>query len=275
LRTNQENHAMKTIALGISYIGAGFHGWQYQNTSTPTIQAEIERSLSEIAAETIKVTCAGRTDSGVHATKQVVHFQTAASRPLKAWVKGTNALLPDSISVDWSQEVISDFSARFSANARRYFYLIYNNDIRSALFSENLTREHRRLDVLAMHKAGRHLLGENDFTSFRGAQCQSKTAMRNVHHLDVRRVGDLILIDIQANAFLLHMVRNIAGVLMDIGAGTRDADWMRELLMLKNRNMGSITASPKGLYLVDVIYPDHPKLPQGPNLPHLLSGMLN
>ncbi|MFT5209612.1 MAG: tRNA pseudouridine38-40 synthase [Flavobacterium sp.] len=262
---------LSSFALGVSYCGADFHGWQYQNESLPTVQAELERALSEVAAEPIRVTCAGRTDSGVHATNQVVNFQTAAKRPLKAWVMGTNANLPDTISVNWSREVSDEFNARHSARARRYLYLINNNSVRSALFPKMLTREHRDLDVSSMHSAAQFLLGENDFTSFRAAHCQSKTAMRNIHHLNVRKVGDLIVIDVQANAFLLHMVRNIAGVLMDIGAGKKEIEWMSELLSLKDRSCGSVTGSPKGLYLVEVTYPDHKQIPAGPSLPHLLS----
>ena len=238
-----------SLALGVSYCGADFHGWQYQNELIPTVQAELERALSEIAAEPIRVTCAGRTDSGVHATNQIVNFKTTAERPLKAWVMGANAHLPDTISVNWSREVPDEFNSRHSARARRYFYLIHNNSVRSALFPQMLTREHRDLDVSSMHSAAQFLLGENDFTSFRAAHCQSKTAMRNIHHLNVRKVEDIILIDVQANAFLLHMVRNIAGVLMDIGAGKKEIEWTSELLSLKDRNRGSVTGSPKGLYL--------------------------
>ena len=147
--------------------------------------------------------------------------------------------------------------------------------VRSALFSNMLTRERRPLDVSKMHEAGQLLLGENDFSSFRGANCQSKTARRNIHHLSVTAVGELIVIDVQANAFLLHMVRNLAGVLMDIGSGVKEIDWMTELLHLQDRNKGSVTASPKGLYFVDVIYPGYPDIPQGPYLPHLLSSLLH
>jgi tRNA pseudouridine38-40 synthase len=262
------------LALGVSYCGAEYHGWQFQKDSIPTVQAEIERALSEVAAEPIRVICAGRTDSGVHATHQVVNFQTSAIRPLQAWVMGVNANLPDSISVNWSREVPAEFNARHSARARRYVYLIHNNSVRSALFPTMLTRERRELDVSRMHEAGQLLLGENDFTSFRGAHCQSKTAIRNIHHLNVRKIDDVIVIDIKANAFLLHMVRNIAGVLMDIGAGKKETDWVSELLSLKDRSKASMTGSPKGLYLVDVVYPDHKELPSGPSMPHLLSSLV-
>ncbi len=184
---------------------------------------------------------------------------------------GTNAHLPDTVSVTWSRELSSEFDARHSARARRYFYLIYNQRIRSALLPSLYAREHRPLDSGLMHQAAQFLLGENDFSSFRAGNCQSRTPMRNVHHLNVKRVGEIILIDIQANAFLHHMVRNIAGVLMDIGACEKPVDWIVELMNLRDRSKASATADPNGLYLVDVLYPDYAEIPKGPALPHLLS----
>ena len=266
---------MKTIAIGINYCGSRYHGWQFQSESLPTVQAFIEAALSIIANEPIQVTCAGRTDTGVHATKQVAHFQTSARRATKAWVLGCNAHLPDDISIDWAVEVDKDFSARHSATARRYMYLIYQNPVRNGLFGDNFTRERRRLDPTEMHKAGQALLGENDFSSFRAASCQSRTAMRNVHHLRVEASGDLVVVDIQANAFLHHMVRNIVGVLLDIGAGDFSSAWVGELLALKDRTRASKTAPPDGLYLVDVIYPNTPQIPKGPHLPGILNGLIS
>lgn len=260
-----------TIALGLSYNGADYRGWQLQQASVPTVQAHLERALSLIANEQIRVTCAGRTDSGVHATRQIVHFSTSATRPSKAWVMGTNSQLPDSISICWSQQVTEQFSARHNAIARRYFYLVHNHKIRSALFPQMITREIRALDVQRMHEAGQHLLGENDFSSFRAASCQSRTPMRNIHHLNVTRKGELVIIDIQANAFLHHMVRNITGVLLDIGACEKPVTWTQALLRLRDRGQAAKTAPPNGLYLIDVIYPDDCGIPAGPTLPHILS----
>jgi tRNA pseudouridine38-40 synthase len=262
------------FALGIAYRGSAFHGYQYQGENIPTVQKALESALSVIADETVQVTCAGRTDTGVHATKQVVNFQTTRERSEKAWVMGTNAHLPDDVSVTWAREVGPDFNARHSAVARRYCYVIYNNRARSALFAGHYTRDPRQIEVSAMHEAAQSLLGENDFTSFRASSCQSRTPNRNIHHINVRRNGDMIVIDIQANAFLHHMVRNIAGVLLDIGAGAKPTSWSGELLLAKNRSLGSVTAPPDGLYLVDVLYPEFSMIPQGPDLPHFLQGLI-
>ncbi|MBD3646821.1 MAG: tRNA pseudouridine(38-40) synthase TruA [Pseudomonadales bacterium] len=257
------------ICLGVTYNGADFHGWQYQSENVATVQQCLEKALSKVADHHVRVTCAGRTDSGVHATWQVVHFDTQSSRPLKAWVFGVNAHLPDSVCVTWARSVPADFDARFSATARRYFYLIHNHPVRSALMAELVSRDHRPLDADVMNEAAAALPGERDFTSFRAANCQSNTPMRNVHHARVQRRGDLIVIDIAANAFLHHMVRNIAGVLQDIGAGEKPVSWMAELLELRDRTRAGVTAPPNGLYLVDVTYPEDFGLPAGPGLPHL------
>lgn len=263
-----------TFALGIAYQGTRYHGWQHQGETTPTVQLALQAALSVVADEPMQVTCAGRTDTGVHATKQVVHLHTTRLRSEKAWVMGTNAHLPDDVSVVWARPVPSDFNARHSAVARRYCYVIYTSSIRSALLPGMYTRDPRSLDAAAMHEAGQALLGENDFTSFRASSCQSNTAMRNIHHLKVTRKGALIVIDIEANAFLHHMVRNIAGVLLDIGAGAYPTSWIAELLALSDRTKGSVTAPPHGLYLVDVIYPGEPEIPTGPALPHFMEGLL-
>lgn len=261
---------MNRVSLCVTYNGAGFHGWQYQAPEVPTVQACLEPALGRVADHDVRVTCAGRTDAGVHATWQVVHFDTPAERPAKAWVMGTNAHLPDTVSVSWATTVSDGFDARFSATARRYLYLIYNHRYRSALMPELLTREYRPLDETGMHLAGQSLLGEQDFSAFRAANCQSNTPMRKVHHLRVSRRGDVVIIDIAANAFLHHMVRNIAGTLMDIGAGERPVDWAGALLEGRDRSRAGVTAAPNGLYLVDVTYPGHYGLPSGPGLPHLL-----
>ncbi len=266
---------MKRIALGISYNGARYHGWQFQGHQLATIQASLQRALSEVADHPVLVTCAGRTDTGVHATGQVVHFDTHAGRQLKAWVMGSNALLPDDISVTWAQEMPATFDARHSAISRRYLYLINNTRVRSALMPEMLTREHRPLDAERMHKAAQALLGENDFSSFRASNCQSRTPMRNIEHICVHRSGEMVLVDVAANAFLHHMVRNIVGVLQDVGAGERTKEWPAELLALKDRTKGGVTAPPNGLFLIHVVYPSALTINANPALPHFFSDLLN
>ena len=264
---------MTRIALGIAYNGASFHGWQYQIPGLSTIQDSIQLSLSKVANHPVSVTCAGRTDSGVHATNQVIHFDTHPVRKPDAWVLGSNAHLPGSISVNWAREVPMQFDARHSAVSRRYIYIVVNNRIRSGLMSEMATREHRPLDAALMHEAAQALLGENDFSSFRAANCQSKTAMRNIHHIRIERSGELVVFDIEADAFLHHMVRNIAGVILDIGAGDKPVSWAAQLLSLRDRTRASVTAPPNGLYLIQVDYPDYGELPKGPQLPHFLGNL--
>ena len=252
---------MNRIALGVSYNGASYHGWQYQNEYTPTIQGNLELALSRIADEPIRVTCAGRTDTGVHATNQVVHFTTAANRQTGAWVSGTNSHLPDSIAVFWADKVPDDFDARFSAVSRRYLYVIDNNPVRSALTPDLMTHVHCPLDADKMHLSAQALLGENDFTSYRAANCQANTPMRRVHSITVDRIGDLVLLDITANAYLYHMVRNIVGVLLDVGESRKPESWPGELLALKDRTMGSRTAPPDGLFLIGVSYAGDSTIP--------------
>lgn len=264
---------MTRIALGISYNGADYHGWQYQGGELATVQEQVQKALSSVADHLVAVTCAGRTDAGVHATNQVVHFESDALRQLKAWVMGSNAQLPDSISVAWAREVSDSFDARHSATARRYLYLINNNNVRSALMPELVTRENRSLDAQRMHDAAQCLVGENDFSSFRAANCQSRTPMRNIHHLRVIRAGELVIIDVAANAFLHHMVRNIAGVLIDVGTGGKPVSWTRELLSLRDRSRAGVTAPANGLFLIQVDYPAIHGLPSGPQLPHFLGSL--
>lgn len=264
---------MTRIALGISYNGSSYHGWQYQGARIETVQGHVQKAIGLVADHPVTVTCAGRTDAGVHATNQVIHFEPAASRESKAWMMGGNAHLPDTISVNWAREVPDSFDARYSATSRRYLYLIVNNKIRSALMPDLVTREGRPLDAQRMHDSAQSLLGENDFSSFRAANCQSRTAMRNIQHINVSRAGEMVIIDVAANAFLHHMVRNIAGVLMDIGSGTETGSWMQELLELRDRTRASITAPPNGLFLVQVDYPDRYGLPHGLQLPHFLGNL--
>ncbi|MEL4388013.1 tRNA pseudouridine(38-40) synthase TruA [Shewanella xiamenensis] len=254
------------IALGIEYDGSGYFGWQRQ-AEVDSVQGQLEQALSKVANEPISLFCAGRTDAGVHATGQVVHFDTNAVRNEGAWTLGVNANLPDNIAVRWVKEVDESFHARFSATARRYRYVIYNHNLRPGLLRHGVSHYHGDIDVDKMHIAAQALLGEQDFTSFRAIQCQSKTPFRNVHSVKVTRQGMYVIVDISANAFLHHMVRNIVGSLLEIGLGNQPLTWMADLLSLKDRNQAAATAKPNGLYLVDVTYPEQyqlPKLALGP-----------
>ncbi|MBR9726917.1 tRNA pseudouridine(38-40) synthase TruA [Shewanella intestini] len=254
------------IALGVEYDGSKYFGWQRQ-ADVDSVQAQLEKALSSIANEPIEVFCAGRTDSGVHGTGQVVHFETQAIRPLKGWTRGVNTQLPDDIAVRWVKEVPDDFHARFSATARRYRYIIYNHGLRPGILRQGVSHYHGDIDENLMHQAAQQLLGERDFTSFRAVHCQSKTPFRNVHEVNVTRQGMYIMVDIKANAFLHHMVRNIVGSLIEVGLKNQPIEWIAQLLELKDRNQAAATAKPNGLYLVDVTYPEEyglPKLALGP-----------
>lgn len=254
------------IALGVEYDGSAFSGWQAQlSPRLATVQESLETALSAIAAHPVKTVCAGRTDAGVHGSGQVVHFDTAAARPLKAWVTGTNSLLGRHCAVKWARAVPADFHARFSALSRRYRYCICNTAVRPALLANFVTWHRKPLDAAAMHAAGQYLLGEHDFTSYRGAACQSRTAMRCVLALSVQRHGHHVLVDIEANAFLLHMVRNIVGVLIEVGEGLQPPAWAGELLTLRDRTQAAVTAAPNGLCLYQVRYPAHFDLPTAPD----------
>lgn len=254
------------IALCVEYEGRAFSGWQAQrDPRVATVQEALQAALSTVADHPVTLFCAGRTDAGVHASGQVVHFDTHSVRPLKAWVRGVNSLLPQAIAVHWAKEVEADFHARFSALSRRYLYCIANSPVRRAMLASTLTVHHNPLDADSMHAAGQSLLGEQDFSAFRGAACQSRTPMRNLMHLQVRRHGSLVLIDVEANAFLLHMVRNIAGVLMAIGEGRQPPEWAAELLAGRDRSRAAVTAPPQGLCLYQVRYPEHFALPAAPD----------
>lgn len=261
------------IALGIEYKGARYRGWQRQEAGVPSVQEALEKALSKVAAERVLVVCAGRTDAAVHASGQVVHFDTCVERPLKAWVMGTNANLPSDISVTWVQPMPAHFHARFSAMTRRYRYVIYNDPVRPAHLAEEITWNHRPLNAARMREAAHALVGTHDFTSFRAVQCQAKSPIKTIHHLQVIEHGRFIVLDVRANAFLHHMVRNIAGVLMTIGAGEREPQWVAEILAARDRRSGGVTAHPYGLYLVQVEYPDEFRLPERYIGPHFLSAL--
>ncbi|KTD21552.1 tRNA pseudouridine(38-40) synthase TruA [Legionella londiniensis] len=242
------------IALMVEYDGSQYHGWQAQS-GLRTVQQVLEGALSNVADQEVSVVCAGRTDTGVHATNQIIHFDCDKERSIRSWIHGANSFLPKDVCIKWGREMPAEFHARHSALSRRYRYVIYNAPIRPALLRSNVTWQYRQLDHHMMHKAGQYLLGEQDFTSFRSIECQSKTPMRNVKHLQVVRKGNLIIIEISANAFLHHMVRNIAGVLIAIGSSRKPVSWAKEVLDAKDRRLGAETAPPYGLYLVEVVYP--------------------
>ncbi len=256
------------IAMAVEYQGSCYRGWQSQDKPrVATVQDAVEGAVSSVAAAPVTVICAGRTDAGVHAAHQVVHFDAPTARSAKAWLAGSNALLPDDIAVRWAVPVANDFHARFSATARRYRYIILNQARRAAHMVGALTHVELPLDAGLMHKEAQVLVGEQDFSAFRAASCQSLTPMRNIHFVDVHRRGRLVIIDIQGNAFLHHMVRNIAGVLIAVGSGQQPPGWTAEVLAGRDRSRGGVTAKPHGLYLVDVHYPSEfglPKLSPGP-----------
>lgn len=246
---------MKRWALGLEYDGTVYHGWQSQQScALNTIQTQVEKALSAVADQPIEVVCGGRTDRGVHAWGQVVHFDTSVLRSTRAWIGGGNRFLPPDIKVTWAQELESSFHARYTAIARRYCYLIANQLLRPALLRQYRVWFPRLLAADRMQLAGNYLLGEHDFSAFRGAHCQAKTTIRQLQSLSVQRQGDLIRIDVQANAFLHHMVRNIVGVLLEIGIGKREPIWANEVLHGADRSLAGVTAPPHGLYLVQVYY---------------------
>ena len=249
------------IAAILEYDGSRFSGWQRQEQAR-TVQAVVEEALSKVADEPIQVTVAGRTDAGVHALGQVIHFDTSAVRSDYSWVRGANSNLPSEVALLWAAPVDDGFHARFSATGRHYHYVILNRAIRPTYLAGRVTHEYRLLDVASMREAAQHLIGEHDFTSFRAAECQAKSPVRELRALDVTRHGEFVHIHVHANAFLQHMVRNIAGVLMTVGAGEREPSWAKEVLEARDRRAGGVTAAPDGLYLREIEYPETFKLPR-------------
>jgi tRNA pseudouridine38-40 synthase len=255
--------SLNRVALGIEYNGRAYHGWQIQlSPDVLTIQGCLEKALSFVANEPVRVNCAGRTDARVHGTAQVAHIETAAIRPMKAWVQGVNAKLPDDIVVTWAVPVTNDFHARFSATARHYQYFIANTAVRPAIHAGAVTWIKGSLSEVAMNEAAQSLVGLHDFTSFRASSCQSHTGIRTIHSIKVSRRNDLVVIDVRANAFLHHMVRNIAGALLVVGKGLKSKAWFDQVFEARDRTKSAPTAAPDGLYLVDVTYPESFGLPQ-------------
>jgi tRNA pseudouridine38-40 synthase len=248
------------IAALLEYDGSNFSGWQRQDHAR-SVQTVVEEALSQVADELIRVTVAGRTDAGVHAAAQVIHFDTAATRSEYSWVRGANSNLPSDVAVLWAGQVEGGFHARYSATGRYYHYLILNRPVRPTYLAHRVTHEYRQLDVTAMQEAAKYLIGEHNFTSFRAAECQAKSPVRELRALEITRQGELVCVRAHANAFLQHMVRNIAGVLMSIGAGEREPRWAREVLEARDRAAGGVTAASEGLYLAAVTYPESMKIP--------------
>ena len=266
----------RRYALCVRYDGSRYHGWQKQGTPDDliTVQLMVEKALSQVAHHQVIVTCAGRTDARVHATGQIIHFDTDADRTDHAWVFGANSNLPHDISILWAKEVPLEFHARFSAVSRRYRYLMYNYPIRPGILRHAVGWYHTSLDDPKMLEAAQYLLGEHDFSSFRGAGCQAKSPVRTIEAITIKRQRHMLIIELQANAFLLHMVRNIVGVLVQIGAQRQPVGWMSEVLTACNRQAAAETIAPNGLYLVKVGYPEQFELPDAPIGPFFLPDLL-
>jgi tRNA pseudouridine38-40 synthase len=264
---------MQRMAMGIEYNGSLFRGFQSQKSGVHTVQQALEQRLSAICNEPITLVCAGRTDMGVHATNQVIHFDTLAERPQRAWLRGANSQLADGVSIRWAQPVSPLFHARFSARSRIYRYIIYNQPTPSALMQHLVTWDRRRLDLSAMVAGSRYLLGEHNFNAFRGADCQAKNPIRRIERISINAYKDFIVLEIQATAFLYHMVRNIVGVLAAVAAGEKSAAWVEQVLLSQDRRCAGVTAPAAGLYLVAVDYDSVFGLPKYDKGPYLLAGM--
>jgi tRNA pseudouridine38-40 synthase len=248
------------VAVGIEYRGSAFAGWQTQE-SLRTVQAETEKALGAVAAHKISLICAGRTDAGVHAREQIAHFETEARRTTRAWTLGANTNLPPDISVTWAMPVPAHFHARYSAEARTYRYIIFNRGVRSALVGKSAAAVFQPLNCNRMAAAAPLLVGKHDFSAFRSLQCQSRSPVRQLTRLTVERAGEWLTIEATANAFLHHMMRNIAGLLIAVGKGEHPPEWAREVLESRDRTLGAATAHADGLYLWHVAYPAAFRLP--------------
>jgi len=258
---------LKRIALGVQYDGRPWSGWQSQPHGL-TVQDQLESALQHIARHPVRISCAGRTDAGVHALEQIVHFDTSVDRSLSSWVRGVNAHLPESIAVQWSTEIAPqgehepEFHARYSARARTYHYVLYNHPVRSPLLTGRTGWVFRPLDDHAMRKAAEYLVGEHDFSAFRATTCQAKSPVKQMHEIVLRRQGDFIICTLRASAFLHHMVRNIIGSLVMIGVGNQSPEWIQHVLAKRDRSIAAPTFMPDGLYLAKVDYDAKWNLPQ-------------
>ena len=254
---------MSRWAAGVEYLGNSFSGWQAQ-PHAPSVQAAVEAALAKVADHPVETVAAGRTDAGVHGFHQVIHFDTPSVRSAHGWLLGTNTHLHEHVALRWVHPVRDDFHARFSARSRAYRYVIHNARFRSALLEGRAAWVAWNLDAEAMHRAAQVLLGERDFSAFRDAECQSRTPMRNVMSIGVRRHGAFVVIDIRANAFLHHMVRNITGSLVEVGGGRKPEAWIGEILASRQRTRAGKNAPAAGLYFVDVEYPAEFAVPAAP-----------
>jgi tRNA pseudouridine38-40 synthase len=263
---------LKRIALGLQYDGSAWNGYQKQ-ADRHTVQDRLEIALEKFARVFLATTCAGRTDTGVHALEQVVHFDTDLTRDMQSWIRGVNSFLPDSIAVRWAAEVPHhpaqnpaqehlEFHARFAARSRTYHYLLYNHPIRSPLLAGRAGWVFRPLDAALMHEAAQVLVGTHDFTAFRSSQCQAKSPVKQMHAVTVARQGDMLVFTVRANAFLHHMVRNLVGSLIYVGSGRQPAAWLGEVLAARNRHLAAPTFMPDGLYLAKIDYDPKWGLPQ-------------
>jgi len=265
--TNFTTTQAKRIVLGVQYDGANWHGWQTQPDGQ-TVQDQLEAALKSFAQQEINTVCAGRTDTGVHALEQVVHFDTLLDRDMNSWVRGVNTFLPPSIAVRWAKEVPTscgtDFHARFSATARQYQYVLYNHPVRSPMLATRAGWVFRPLVLDRMQEAAAHLIGQHDFSAFRAAQCQANSPVKTLHAITIEQRGDLFLFTLQANAFLHHMVRNIMGSLIVVGIGNQPPDWIKTVLEGHDRAAAAPTFMPDGLYLAKIDYDPKWDLPQAP-----------
>ncbi|HQQ62476.1 MAG TPA: tRNA pseudouridine(38-40) synthase TruA [Pseudomonadales bacterium] len=262
-------------AIAVEYCGDHYHGWQrLSGRNEPTVQACVESALSVVAAEMVTVVCAGRTDSGVHATNQILHFDTTADRPDKAWVLGGNSQLPGDIRIKWACKVEPQFHARFSARARTYRYLIANTPAQSAVAAGKCLWVRKPIDVDAMQLAANFFLGEHDFSSVRGSSCQARSPVRTIHHFRVTKVNHWVVVEICGNAFLHHMVRNLMGLLLPVGLGLQAPVWVSDVLAARDRKAGGKTEAPGALYLVKVDYDKDYGLPVMPKGPFMLPDSL-
>jgi len=255
-----ESEAGSRVVLGLEYDGSRFFGFQRQRQK-PTVQEVLEDAIARVADQPVTVHCAGRTDTGVHAVCQVVHFDTPVQRSERTWVLGCNSHLPNGLTVLWARPAAAGFHARFSARGRTYRYRILNRWTRPGLLAGRVSWERRVLDHERMHEAAQTLIGEHDFSSFRALGCQAKHAVRMLHSISVERHASEVVIEVTANAFLYHMVRNIAGTLIEVGVGKQQPGWVADVLAQRRRAVGGVTATPDGLYFVGVDYPDFPELP--------------
>ena len=242
------------IALGVEYLGTDFHGWQIQKSGLRTVQGVVEPALSKIANHPVRVFCSGRTDAGVHAQEQVIHFETQTTRTEGAWLFGGNANLPSDVNFKWAKEVNDDFHARFNAHARSYEYKIHHHPVRSSLKTGYYLWEPRPLNIDVMRKAAAFLLGEHDFSCFRGSMCQAKSPIKTIEYLQIDEIGDDLIIKVKANAILHHMVRNLVGTLLKIGREEESPEWMLSVLNSKDRKQAGPTAEPQGLYFIKAFY---------------------